>query len=94
MITFLFTELRFHSNYPEKELMITANFFSAIINANLIERKLINVFLQVLKDDLKQTNKKFDFAVTVIDKIRGRLIEEPEFCEALIDSENLITKNP
>jgi CCR4-NOT transcription complex subunit 1 len=33
MITFLFTELRFHSNYPEKELMITANFFSAIINA-------------------------------------------------------------
>lgn len=66
MITFLFTELRFHSNYPEKELMITANFFAAIINANLIERKLINVFLQVLKDDLKQANKKFDFAVAVI----------------------------
>ena len=53
--------------------MITANFFSAIINANLIERKLINVFLQVLKDDLKQTNKKFDFAVTVIERIKGKL---------------------
>jgi hypothetical protein len=48
----------------------------------------------VLKDDLKQTNKKFDFAITVIDKIRGRLVEEPEFCEALLDYENLLTKNP
>lgn len=86
MITFLFTELRFHSNYPEKELMITANFFSAIINAELIERNLINVFLQVLKDDLRFTNKKFDFAITVLDKIRGCLSKQPEFCEGLIDN--------
>jgi len=94
MITFLFTELRFHSNYPEKELMITANFFAAIINANLIERKLINVFLQVLKDDLKQTNKKFDFAVAVIEKIKGKLSDEPEFCEALVDYDNLLARYP
>lgn len=80
MITFLFTELRFHSNYPERELMITANFFSEIINANLIDKKLINVFLQVLKDDLKLSNKKYDFAVTVVDKIKGKLTDEPDFC--------------
>jgi hypothetical protein len=46
--------------------MITANFFAGIINNNLIEKKLFNVFLQVLKDDLKLTNKKFDFAIHVV----------------------------
>lgn len=77
MITFLFAELRYHSNYPEKELMITANFFSAIINAELIEKSLINVILMILKDDLRFTNKKFDFAITVMDKIRGCLSKQP-----------------
>lgn len=67
--------MRFHSNYPERELMITANFFSEIINAGLIEKKLVNVFLQVLKDDLKLSNKKYDFAVTVVDKIKGKLTD-------------------
>jgi hypothetical protein len=33
--------------------MITANLFAGIINGNLIEKKLFQVLLQVLEDDLK-----------------------------------------
>ena len=53
MITFMYSELRFHASYPEAELMITANLFAGIINQNLIEKKLFQVLLQVLEDDLK-----------------------------------------
>ena len=75
MITYLFTELRFHSNYPEKELMITANFFAQIINAKFIEKKLFNVFILVLTEDLRFNDRRYDFAITVIDKIKDRLVE-------------------
>ena len=35
-ITFLCSELTYHHSYPEKELMLTAELFAGIINANLI----------------------------------------------------------
>ncbi len=57
--------------------MLTANFFAAIINAELIPKNLVDVFLQVLKDDLKFVNKKYDFAVKVMDKIRVCLSKHP-----------------
>jgi hypothetical protein len=60
--------------------MITANLFSGIINENLIEKKLFQVLLQVLEDDLKEDNKKYFFAKMVIDQITGKLKKEPEFC--------------
>lgn len=94
MITYLFTELRFHSNYPEKELMITAYFFAGIINAKFIEKKLFTVFLQVLNDDLKYNDRRYNFSTTVIDKIKDRLIEEPIFVEGLLDNEQIVAKNP
>ena len=53
MITFLYSELRFHFNYPENELNITADLFAGIINNGLIDKKLVQVFLQVLKEDLE-----------------------------------------
>lgn len=46
-ITFLCSEISYHHTYPEKELMITADLFAAIINANLIDSKIYNMFLNV-----------------------------------------------
>jgi|LakMenEpi03Aug12_release.lakeMendotaPanAssembly.Ray.scaffolds.fasta_scaffold1636683_1 hypothetical protein len=57
--------------------MITANLFAGIINENLIEKKLFQVLLQVLEDDLKEDNKKYIFAKMVIEQIRGKLSKEP-----------------
>ena len=96
MITFLYSQLRFHFNYPETELNITADLFAGIINNGLIDKKLVQVFLQVLKEDLelRQDNKKFHFARSVIEKIRPRLKAETEFCEKLLDNPNLMQKDP
>jgi hypothetical protein len=59
--------------------MTTANFFALIINAKFIEKKLFNVFIMVLSEDLRFNDRRYDFAVTVIDKIKDRLVEEPAF---------------
>ena len=48
MITFMYSQLRFHISYPENELLITADLFAGIVNNNLIDKKLIQVLLQVL----------------------------------------------
>ena len=96
MITFLYSELRFHFNYPDNELNITADLFAGIINHNLIDKKLVQVFLQVLRDDLelREDNKKYHFARNVVDKIRPRLVSEAEFCEKLLENQNLLQKDP
>ncbi len=94
MITFMFSELRFHLDYPEKELMITAELFAGVVNANLIERKLFNVLLQVLEYDLKEDNCKYMFALSVVQKIKSKLESEPEFCDKLIDNDLILMKDP
>lgn len=94
MITFMYSELRFHASYPETELMITANLFAGIINENLIEKKLFQVLLQVLEDDLKEDNKKYVFAKMVIQQIRNKLSKEPEFCDKLLDNYHFLQKDP
>jgi hypothetical protein len=73
MITFMYSELRFHISYPENELLITADLFAGIVNNSLIDKKLIQVLLQVLEDDLKEDNRKYLFAKIVIEKIRLKL---------------------
>lgn len=81
-------------SYPENELLITADLFAGIINNGLIDKKLIQVLLQVLEDDLKEDNKKYIFAKLVIEKIKGKLANEAEFCEKLLDIHNLLQKDP
>ena len=56
--------------------MITAELFAGIVNHNLIDKKLVQVLLQVLEDDLKEDNKKYFFARMVIEKIKPKLVQE------------------
>ena len=74
--------------------MITAELFGGIINANLIEKQVYQMFLHVLEEDLKEDNQKYNFAIKVMDKIRGKLAHEGWFCEKLIDNELIMKKNP
>lgn len=94
MITFMYSELRFHISYPENELLITADLFAAIVNNALIDKKLVQVLLQVLEDDLKEDNRKYLFAKIVIEKIRPKLVFEAEFCDKLLDNPFLLQKDP
>lgn len=52
------------------------------------------MFLHVLGDDLKYNDRRYNFSITVIDKIKDRLIEEPSFVEGLLESEQILSKNP
>lgn len=74
--------------------MITADLFVGIINANLIEKKVYEMFLRVLLEDVKEDNQKYTFAIKVIENIKEKLYEEGWFCENLIESELLLKRNP
>lgn len=69
-ISFLCTELTYHHSYPEKELMITAELFSALINENLVEKKIYQTFLHVIDEYLKEDNQQYTFAMRVIENIK------------------------
>ena len=84
MVTFLYSELRFHVGYPEPELNITADLFAGLVNHSLIDKKLVTVLLQVLEEDMKEENKKYYFARILIEKIKPKLIHEHEFIEKLL----------
>ena len=43
---------------------------------------------------MKYNDRRYIFSVTVIDKIKDRLAEEPQFVEGLLDCDQLIAKNP
>lgn len=60
--------------------MITADLFVAIINANLIEKKVYQMFLHVIESHLAEDNQKYIFAIQVIEKIKAKLCHESWFC--------------
>lgn len=53
--------------------MITAELFSALINANLIDSKIYAMFLSVLEDGLKEDGPKYMFAFRVINLIKPKI---------------------
>ncbi len=53
--------------------MITADLFSALINANLMEKKIYQTFLHVIDEYLKEDNQQFSFAMKVMGSIKEKL---------------------
>lgn len=66
--------------------MITAQLFAALINANLIDNKIYNMFLSVLEEGLKEEGPKYSFSLKVMDRIKPKLSQQAWFCEKLIDN--------
>ena len=60
--------------------MVTASLFAGIINANLIEKKVYQMVLHVIDEDLKEDNEKYLFAIKVIQEIKQKLSHESWFC--------------
>lgn len=50
--------------------MITAELFSALINENLVEKKIYQTFLHVIDEYLKEDNQQYTFAMRVIENIK------------------------
>uniref|UniRef100_T1DC70 CCR4-NOT transcription complex subunit 1 n=1 Tax=Cupiennius salei TaxID=6928 RepID=T1DC70_CUPSA len=85
MIRNLFEEYRFFPQYPDKELITTAQLFGGIIDQNLVSYITLGLALRYVLESLKkpQGSKMFYFGITAMDKFKSRLKDYPQYCQHL-----------
>lgn len=86
MLRNLFEEYKFFPQYPEKELLITAQLFGGIIEQRLVTNYLqLGVALRFVVDALKKPpgSKMYYFGLAAIDRFRTILKEYPQYCQHL-----------
>ncbi len=60
--------------------MMTSDLFSALINENLVEKKIFQMFLHVMIEYLKEDNSQYTFSMRVMQNIKVKLAHESWFC--------------
>ncbi|XP_077542745.1 CCR4-NOT transcription complex subunit 1 isoform X6 [Haemaphysalis longicornis] len=85
MIKNLFEEYRFFPQYPEKELIITAQLFGGIIEQSLVTYMALGLALRYVLDALRKPfgTKMYYFGVTALDRFKTRLKDYPQYCQHL-----------
>ncbi|PRD26001.1 UNVERIFIED_CONTAM: Cnot1 [Trichonephila clavipes] len=85
MIKNLFEEYRFFGQYPEKELLITAQLFGGIVEQNLVSYLSLGLALRYVLESVKkpQGSKMFYFGITAMDRFKTRLKDYPAYCQHL-----------
>lgn len=84
MIRNLFEEYRFFPQYPEKELLITAQLFGGIIDRNLVPTFLaLGLALRCVLDALRKPEgyKMYYFGIVALDRFKSRLNLYSKYCE-------------
>lgn len=85
MIRNLFEEYRFFPQYPDKELLITAQLFGGIIEQGLVTYMALGLALRYVLDALKKphNSKMYYFGITALDRFKNRLKEYSQYCQHL-----------
>ncbi|XP_064466564.1 CCR4-NOT transcription complex subunit 1-like isoform X2 [Ornithodoros turicata] len=85
MIKNLFEEYRFFPQYPEKELIITAQLFGGIIEQSLVTYMALGLALRYVLDALRKPygTKMYYFGTTALDRFKTRLKDYPQYCQHL-----------
>ncbi|KAK8770607.1 hypothetical protein V5799_012928 [Amblyomma americanum] len=85
MIKNLFEEYRFFPQYPEKELIITAQLFGGIIEQSLVTYMALGLALRYVLDALRKPygTKMYYFGITALDRFKTRLKDYPQYCQHL-----------
>ncbi|KAG8177929.1 hypothetical protein JTE90_000793 [Oedothorax gibbosus] len=85
MIKNLFEEYRFFPQYPDKELLTTAQLFGGIVDQNLVSYLSLGLALRYVLESVKkpQGSKMFYFGVTAMDRFKTRLKDYPAYCQHL-----------
>lgn len=96
MIRNLFEEYRFFPQYPDKELIITAQLFGGIIDQNLVSYITLGLALRYVLESLKkpQGSKMFYFGITAMDRFKTRLKDYPQYCQHLTTIQNFTELPP
>jgi len=84
MLKNLFEEYQFFPQYPEKELIITAQLFGGIIEHGLVHNYMaLGLALRFVLDALRKTHnsKMYYFGITALDRFKGKLKDFAKYCE-------------
>lgn len=70
----LFEEYKFYAQYPERELLLTAQLFGGLIERGLIQNKMLIAAFQVIIESLKKNvgSNLWNFAITALDRCKAR----------------------
>jgi CCR4-NOT transcription complex subunit 1 len=70
----LFEEYKFYSQYPERELLLTAQLFGGLFERGLFQNQVLFAAFRVILEGLKKPNgtNLWSFAVTALDRCKTR----------------------
>ncbi|KAK4336975.1 hypothetical protein RND71_044194 [Anisodus tanguticus] len=90
MLKNLFKEYRYFPQYPDKELMITAQLFGGIIQTGIAKFIPLVVALRHVLEALKSQlgSKMYFFGITALDRFKTKLKEYPLYCQHLMNLSN------
>ncbi|XP_015786178.1 CCR4-NOT transcription complex subunit 1 [Tetranychus urticae] len=85
MIKNLFKEYCYFPQYPDKELLITAQLFGGIIQMGLVKYMALVVALRCVLEALRQpySSKMYFFGIAALDRFKSKLKEYPLYCQHL-----------
>lgn len=84
MVRNLLEEYRFFGQYPDRELLITAQFIGGIVERNVIQNLTqLGLALRCILEALRKDGKMFFFGITALDKMKTRLHTYPNYSEYL-----------
>lgn len=85
MIRNLFKEYCYFPQYPEKELLITAQLFGGIIQMGLVKYMALVVALRYVLEALRKPyrSKMYFFGIAALDRFKTKLKDYPLYCQHL-----------
>jgi len=85
MIRNLFKEYCYFPQYPDKELLITAQLFGGIIQKGLVKYMPLVVALRFVLEALRKANtsKMYFFGIAALDRFKSKLKDYPLYCQHL-----------
>ncbi|RWS29576.1 CCR4-NOT transcription complex subunit 1-like isoform X6 [Leptotrombidium deliense] len=85
MIRNLFKEYCYFPQYPDKELLITAQLFGGIIQMGLVKYMGLVIALRYVLEALRKpyASKMYYFGITALDRFKTKLKEYPLYCQHL-----------
>lgn len=84
MLKNLFEEYQFFPQYPEKELIVTAQLFGGIIEHGLVHNYMaLGLALRFVLDALRKAHgtKMYYFGITALDRFKIKLKDYAKYCE-------------
>ncbi|XP_054165262.1 CCR4-NOT transcription complex subunit 1-like [Oppia nitens] len=85
MIRNLFKEYGFFPQYPDRELLITAQLFGGIIQMGLVKYMALVVALRYVLEALRKPHgsKMYYFGIAALDRFKSKLKDYPLYCQHL-----------